>query len=75
MENKQKEEKKEREKKVRILDQIDNLRVIQNNHFMVGKLEDALKEGEKIIALAKELKVEYCLTNEIKVRKVIKGRR
>ena len=54
MGKKVKEEHKEREKKVRILDQIDNLRVIQNNHFMVGKLEDALKEGEKIIELAKE---------------------
>ena len=50
----QKGDQKEREKKVRILDQIDNLRVIQNNHFMIGKLEEALDSGEKIIALAKE---------------------
>ena len=54
MGKKQKEDQKGREKKVRILDQIDNLRVIQNNHFMLGELEEAISNGEKIIELAKE---------------------
>jgi len=50
---KKKEVKDEREKKVRILEQIDNLRVTQNNHFMLGRLEDAISIGEQIIDLAR----------------------
>ena len=47
----------ERNKKVRIVEKIDNLRVVQNNHYIIGELENALKIAEQIIDLAKEAKL------------------
>ncbi|MFX1393599.1 MAG: hypothetical protein ACFFAH_08490 [Promethearchaeota archaeon] len=47
----------ERAKKVRLLDRIDNLRVVQNNNFLIGKLEESIRVAEEIKALAKEAKL------------------
>ncbi|MFW9898658.1 MAG: hypothetical protein ACFFDO_05300 [Candidatus Thorarchaeota archaeon] len=47
----------ERAKKVRLLDRIDNLRVVQNNNFLIGKLEDAISVATEIKMLAKEAKL------------------
>ncbi|MFX0187815.1 MAG: hypothetical protein ACFE8A_08770 [Candidatus Hodarchaeota archaeon] len=47
----------ERAKKVRLLDRIDNLRVVQNNNFLIGKLEEAISVAMEIKMLAKEAKL------------------
>ncbi|MFX0070497.1 MAG: hypothetical protein ACFFAO_05335 [Candidatus Hermodarchaeota archaeon] len=48
---------KERNKKIRLLDKIDNMRVVQNNHFIIGKFEDSINVAKEIIKLAKDAKL------------------
>jgi hypothetical protein len=44
----------ERNKKLKLIENIDNLRVIQNNHFIVGEFNEAKKIANEIISIAKE---------------------
>ena len=39
----------DRDKKIKILDEIDSMRVVQNNHFMIGEINDAVKVAQQII--------------------------
>ena len=58
---------------------IESEEIISIKKAETEKINDIIKKhhihkGEaSIIALAKELKIEHCLTNEIKVRKIIKA--
>ena len=54
----------ERDKKIKVLDEIDTLRVVQNNHFMIGEFKDAIKVAEKIIKLAKEAKLQFIIEEQ-----------
>ncbi|HEY0087993.1 MAG TPA: hypothetical protein VGB37_04075, partial [Candidatus Lokiarchaeia archaeon] len=68
----------EKTKKVRIVEKIDNLRVVQNNHYIIGELENALKMAEQIIDLAKEAKLNSIVEEQQefidKLREKIKER-
>jgi len=54
----------ERDKKIKVLDEIDSLRVVQNNHFMIGEFKDATKVAENIIQLAKEAKLDFIVKEQ-----------
>ncbi|MFX1338756.1 MAG: hypothetical protein ACFFDK_09115 [Promethearchaeota archaeon] len=54
----------ERDKKIKILDEIDSMRVVQNNHFMIGEFKDAIKVAENIIDLAKEAKLDFIIKEQ-----------
>ncbi|MBD3339774.1 MAG: hypothetical protein GF353_11735 [Candidatus Lokiarchaeota archaeon] len=52
--NKESKTLQDKKTKVKILDEIDNMRVVANNHFMIGEFSDAKKVANNIINLAKE---------------------
>ena len=54
----------ERDKKIKVLNEIDSLRVVQNNHFMIGEIENAVKVAEAIIKLAKEAKLDFIVKEQ-----------
>lgn len=54
----------ERDKKLKVLDEIDSMRVVQNNHFMIGEFKDAKKVAENIIKLAKEAKLDFIVKEQ-----------
>ena len=54
----------ERDKKIKVLDEIDSMRVVQNNHFMIGEFRDATKVAENIIKLAKEAKLDFIVKEQ-----------
>jgi len=54
----------ERDKKIKVLDEIDSMRVVQNNHFMIGEFKDAIKVAENIIKLAKEAKLDFIVKEQ-----------
>ncbi len=54
----------ERDKKIKVLDEIDSMRVVQNNHFMIGEFKDATKVAENIIKLAKEAKLDFIVKEQ-----------
>ncbi|TFG27747.1 MAG: hypothetical protein EU532_06825 [Promethearchaeota archaeon] len=64
---------KEREKKLKILDEIDNLRVVENNHFMINKFNDAIKVAEDIIKLAKDANLDFIIEEQEAFIKQVKG--
>ncbi len=64
---------KERDRKLKVLDQIDSLRVVENNHFMIGKFKDAINVAENIIKLAKEAKLQFIIDEQAKFIKQIKN--
>jgi len=44
----------EQKKKIIIISEIDELKVIANNHYLMGKYDEAIKTAEEIIELAKK---------------------
>ena len=50
-------------KKIVVLSKIDELRVIANNHYLMGKFDDAIKIAEDIMDLAEEAKL-YSIVRE-----------
>ncbi|TFG05828.1 MAG: hypothetical protein EU539_08885 [Promethearchaeota archaeon] len=56
-------DEKERRKKIRLLERIDNMRVIQNNHFMIGKFDEAIELAKDIIQVAQDAKL-YSIVKE-----------
>lgn len=50
-------------KKIVVLSKIDDLRVIANNHYLMGKFDDAIKIAEEIMDLAEEAKL-YSIVRE-----------
>ena len=62
----------ERNKKLRILEKIDNKRVIQNNHYMIGEYNDATKIAKEIIILAREAKLQSIIEEQEDLIKQIK---
>lgn len=51
------EKLEDRKKKIIVISEIDELKVIANNHYLMGKYDDAIKTAKEIINLAK--KVEF----------------
>lgn len=49
-----KEEKLDERKKIALISEIDELKVIANNHYLMGKYDDAIKTAEDIMELAKQ---------------------
>jgi hypothetical protein len=62
----------ERNKKLRILEKIDNKRIIQNNHYMIGEYNDATKIAKEIIILAREAKLQSIIEEQEDLIKQIK---
>ena len=50
--------------KLSILESIDNLSIVQNNHFMMGELYEALNVADKIIKLAQEAKLQSIIEEQ-----------
>ena len=48
---------KKRKKQLKILEKIDNKRVIQNNHVMIGEFDEAINVAKDIISLAEDAKL------------------
>jgi hypothetical protein len=63
---------KERDRKLKVLDEIDNLRVVENNNFMIGKFKDAIKVAENIIRLAKGAKLQFIIDEQTEFIKQVK---
>ncbi len=47
-----------RKKQIKILEKIDNKRIIQNNHVMVGEFDEAINIAKDIIILADDAKLQ-----------------
>ena len=47
-----------RKKQIKILEKIDNKRIIQNNHVMVGEFDEAINIAKDIITLADDAKLQ-----------------
>ncbi|MFX1258423.1 MAG: hypothetical protein ACFFAN_11225, partial [Promethearchaeota archaeon] len=58
--------------KIKIVDKIDNLRVAQNNHLMIGKFEEAINVAEKMIKLAEKADLTSIVEEQREVIKNIK---
>jgi len=50
-------------KKIVVLSKIDELKVISNNHYLMGKFDDAIKIAEEIMDIAEEAKL-YSIVRE-----------
>ncbi len=70
----------DRDKKIKVLDEIDSMRVVQNNHFMIGEINNAIKVAQQIIKLAKEAKLDFIVEeqedfiNQMKTEKIKKDK-
>ena len=64
---------KERDRKLKVLEEIDNLRVVENNHFMIGKFKDAIKVAENIIKIAKGAKLQFIIDEQAEFIKQVKN--
>ncbi|MBY9012137.1 MAG: hypothetical protein KGD70_07175 [Candidatus Lokiarchaeota archaeon] len=53
----------DRKKKIDVLSKIDELKVIANNHYLMGKYDEAIKITEKIMDIAEEAKL-YSVVRE-----------
>jgi hypothetical protein len=53
----------DRKKKIDVLSKIDELKVIANNHYLMGKHDEAIKITEKIMDIAEEAKL-YSVVRE-----------
>jgi len=50
-------------KKIEVLSKIDELKVVANNHYLMGKYDDAIKIAEEIMDIAEEAKL-YSIVRE-----------
>ena len=50
-------------KKIVVLSKIDELKVIANNHYLMGKFDEAIKIAEEIMDIAEEAKL-YSIVRE-----------
>ncbi len=50
-------------KKIEVLSKIDELKVIANNHYLMGKYDEAIKTAEEIMDIAEEAKL-YSIVRE-----------
>jgi len=50
-------------KKIVVLSKIDELKVIANNHYLMGKFDDAIKIAEEIMEIAEDAKL-YSIVRE-----------
>jgi len=50
-------------KKIEVLSKIDDLKVIANNHYLMGKYDEAIKTAEEIMDIAEEAKL-YSVVRE-----------
>ncbi|MFX0049156.1 MAG: hypothetical protein ACFE8G_13500 [Candidatus Hermodarchaeota archaeon] len=57
------EETLDNKKKIELLSKIDELKVIANNHYLMGKYDEAIKVTEKIMDIAEEAKL-YSVVRE-----------
>ncbi len=56
--DKKKRDDTKRKKQIKILEKIDNKRIIQNNHVMVGEFDEAINIAKDIITLADDAKLQ-----------------
>ncbi|MFX0076101.1 MAG: hypothetical protein ACFE96_11700 [Candidatus Hermodarchaeota archaeon] len=57
------EEDADNKKKIEVLSKIDELRVLANNHYLMGKYDEAIKVTEKIMDIAERAKL-YSVVRE-----------
>ncbi len=57
------EEEVDSKKKIEVLSKIDELKVIANNHYLMGKYDEAIKIAEEIMDIAEEAKL-YSVVRE-----------
>ena len=50
-------------KKIEVLSKIDELKVIANNHYLIGNYDEAIKVAENIMDIAEEAKL-YSVVRE-----------
>jgi len=60
------EKLEERKKKIIIISEIDELKVIANNHYLMGKYDDAIKTAKEIIDLAKKVELNSIVREQEK---------
>ncbi|MFW9946548.1 MAG: hypothetical protein ACFFDX_06930, partial [Candidatus Odinarchaeota archaeon] len=60
------EKLEDRKKKIIIISEIDELKVIANNHYIMGKHDDAIKTAKEIINLAKKVELNSIIREQEK---------
>lgn len=60
------EKLEERKKKIIIISEIDELKVIANNHYLMCKYDDAIKTAKEIIDLAKKVELNSIIREQEK---------
>ena len=60
------EKLEERKKKIIAISEIDELKVIANNHYLMGKYDDAIKTAKEIIAHAKKVEMNSIIREQEK---------
>ncbi|MFW9771503.1 MAG: hypothetical protein ACFFFB_12785 [Candidatus Heimdallarchaeota archaeon] len=61
-----KQKKLDEKEKIIIISEIDELKVIANNHYLMGKYDDAIKTTEEIIELAKKAELSSIIRQQQK---------
>ncbi|MFX1496755.1 MAG: hypothetical protein ACFFBH_04440 [Promethearchaeota archaeon] len=61
-----KEEKLDERKKIVIISEIDELKVIAHNHYLMGKYDDAIKTAKDIIELARQAELNSIVKEQQK---------
>jgi len=64
--NLQPEKLEDRKKKIFIISEIDELKVIANNHYLMGKYDDAIKTAKEIINHAKKVELNSIIREQEK---------
>ncbi|MFX0018065.1 MAG: hypothetical protein ACFFAK_17860 [Promethearchaeota archaeon] len=60
------EKLEDRKKKIIIISEIDELKVIANNHYIMGKYDEAIKTAKEIINLAKKVELNSIIREQEK---------
>ncbi|MFX0180015.1 MAG: hypothetical protein ACFE78_07475 [Candidatus Hodarchaeota archaeon] len=60
------EKLEDRKKKIIIISEIDELKVIANNHYLMGKYDNAIKTAKEIINLAKKVELNSIIKEQEK---------
>ena len=62
--NKNLDEGADNKKKLEVLSKIDELKVIANNHYLMGKFDEAIKVAEEIMDIAERARLYYVVREE-----------